>query len=323
LKELEAILSVKGLYTYFDTPRGLLRAVDGVSFDVFKGESLGIVGESGCGKSVTALSILRLVQKPGKIVSGEMNFLGKNLVTLPEKEIRHIRGNQIAMVFQEPLSSLNPCFSIGWQIQESYKLHSNLDKTQIRKRTIEILEKVRIPDPEKRVNDYPHHFSGGMRQRVLIAIALACEPKILIADEPTTALDVTVQADIMDLLDDLKEDMNLTTILISHNLNLVGERCGRIIVMYSGRVVEICDSTTLFRSPAHPYTRGLLKAIPRNNSGNTKLISIPGEVSEPVGDRKGCAFYNRCSSVKPICANIEPELNEVEKGHFCRCHYHF
>lgn len=319
MSESKVILDVRNLSTYFFTKRGTVHAAEDVSFTLGEGEFLGIVGESGSGKSVTSLSIMKLVRRPGEIVSGEIMYDGKDVLKMDDAQLRSLRGGDIAMIFQEPLSTLNPSFTIGWQIEDTLRLHTDLDKAAIRQKAIDILKSVKIPEPENRLDDYPHQFSGGMRQRVLIAIALACSPKVLIADEPTTALDVTVQADIMDLLEELKEEFNLSILFISHNLNLIGERCSRIAVMYAGRIVEIAPTKALFEKPRHPYTEGLLKAIP-SRAKNERLIAIPGDVPVIFGNEKGCLFRDRCPYAADICAQEMPELKDLGEGHFCRCH---
>jgi len=314
-------LKVEDLHTYFYPNRGTVQAVDGADFCVNKGEMLGLVGESGSGKSVSALSVLRIIRLPGKIISGKVLFDGKDLLSMQESQIRKIRGSKISMIFQEPLSALNPLFTIGWQISEAFKLHENLSKKEIHFRTIDILGKVKIAEPEKRMNEYPYQFSGGMRQRVLIAISLACHPELLFADEPTTALDVTVQAEILDLLEELRGIFNLSIVFISHNLNLVGERCSRIIVMYLGSIVEMASSKEIFDSPYHPYTQGLLNAMPSIYGTRKSLKSIPGEIPNLITNINGCKFYPRCQYADEICKSKMPDMEEVSPGHYCRCHH--
>jgi oligopeptide/dipeptide ABC transporter ATP-binding protein len=315
-------LEIRNLKTYFFMGRRIIKAVNGVDFNVRKGEMLGIVGESGSGKSVTAKSIMKLISNPGKIISGQILFEGKDLMEASEQEMRNIRGKKMSMIFQEPLSALNPSFSIGWQISEVYRLHNDMTKKQIYDKTIEMLNKVKIPDPEKRFREYPHQFSGGMRQRALIAIALACNPEILFADEPTTALDVTVQANIMDLLEELRSIMKVSIVLISHNLNLVAERCSRVIVMYGGKIQEMANVDTIISNPLHPYTIGLMNSIPDIDDPHQKLVAIPGEVFDMLSDIKGCSFLKRCRFATPKCKEKEPELIEVGESHYCRCHMH-
>ena len=320
----QRVLEIRDLKTYFFTYEGVAKAVDGVTYQLAKGEPLGLVGESGCGKSVTALSILRLIPiPPGKIVGGEILFKGKNLIDLSEEEMRKIRGNRISMIFQEPMTSLNPVFTIGNQIQETIKLHQGLSKRESLEKAIEMLRLVNIPSPERCVNQYPHELSGGMRQRAMIAMSLACNPEILIADEPTTALDVTIQAQILDLLNKLKEELGMAIILITHNLGVIAETVNRVLVMYAGKIVEEAKTKTLFENPQHPYTRGLLKSIPRLGDkvrhGKVRLSEIPGVVPSLYEIPSGCKFSTRCPSVMDICKAIEPELKEIEKGHFSAC----
>jgi oligopeptide/dipeptide ABC transporter ATP-binding protein len=320
----QRVLEIRDLKTYFFTYEGVAKAVDGVSYQLAKGEPLGVVGESGCGKSVTALSILRLIPvPPGKIVGGEILFKGKNLIDLPEEEMRKIRGNRISMIFQEPMTSLNPVFTIGNQIQETIKLHQGLSKRESLEKAIEMLRLVNIPSPERCVNQYPHELSGGMRQRAMIAMSLACNPEILIADEPTTALDVTIQAQILDLMNKLKEELGMAIILITHNLGVIAETVNRVLVMYAGKIVEEAKTKTLFENPQHPYTGGLLKSIPRLGDkvrhGKVRLSEIPGVVPSLYEIPSGCKFSKRCPSVMDICEEKEPELKEIEKGHFSAC----
>jgi oligopeptide/dipeptide ABC transporter ATP-binding protein len=320
----QRVLEIRDLKTYFFTYEGVAKAVDGVSYQLAKGEPLGVVGESGCGKSVTALSILRLIPvPPGKIVGGEILFKGKNLIDLPEEEMRKIRGNRISMIFQEPMTSLNPVFTIGNQIQETIKLHQGLSKRESLEKAIEMLRLVNIPSPERCVNQYPHELSGGMRQRAMIAMSLACNPEILIADEPTTALDVTIQAQILDLMNKLKEELGMAIILITHNLGVIAETVNRVLVMYAGKIVEEAKTKTLFENPQHPYTGGLLKSIPRLGDkvrhGKVRLSEIPGVVPSLYEISSGCKFSTRCPSVMDICEEKEPELKEIEKGHFSAC----
>jgi oligopeptide/dipeptide ABC transporter ATP-binding protein len=320
----QRVLEIRDLKTYFFTYEGVAKAVDGVTYQLAKGEPLGLVGESGCGKSVTALSILRLIPiPPGKIVGGEILFKGKNLIDLSEEEMRKIRGNRISMIFQEPMTSLNPVFTIGNQIQETIKLHQGLSKRDSLEKAIEMLRLVNIPSPERCVNQYPHELSGGMRQRAMIAMSLACNPEILIADEPTTALDVTIQAQILDLLNKLKEELGMAIILITHNLGVIAETVNRVLVMYAGKIVEEAKTKTLFENPQHPYTRGLLKSIPRLGDkvrhGKVRLSEIPGVVPSLYEIPSGCKFSTRCPSVMDICKEKEPELKEIEKGHFSAC----
>jgi len=291
---MEKLLRVKNLKTYFFTHEGTIKAVDGVSFTIKKGETLGLVGESGCGKSVTALSIMRLVQSPpGKIVGGKIYFEGKNLLELKEKEMRKIRGCKISMIFQEPMTSLDPMFTIGFEIMEVLKLHQNLKKDEAKKKVIESLYKVRFPDPEKRIDDYPHELSGGMRQRVMIAMALSCNPALLIADEPTTALDVTIQAQILKLIDELRKELNTSVLLITHDLGVIAKTCDNVALMYAGYIVEYTDVYTFFRKPLHPYAQALLKSIPRIDVETKRLKIIKGLVPNLLDIPSGCPFSSK------------------------------
>lgn len=322
--EEKPLLIVHSLKTYFFTLKALVRAVDGVTFHLLPRETLGIVGESGCGKTVTALSILRLFPSPpGKIVDGQILFAGRNLVELPESEIRKIRGNQISMIFQEPMTSLNPVFTVGDQIMESFIHHQGLTRKEARKAAREILELVGIPSPEKRVNNFPHQMSGGMRQRVMIAMALSCRPQLLIADEPTTALDVTIQAQILDLMIKLKEQLGTAIILITHNLGVIAQMAERVLVMYAGKVVEEAAVKAIFDQPRHPYTQGLLNSIPRIGQTYTapeeRLQEIPGLVPSLFHIPKGCSFHPRCRHTMEICRQQPPDFFQVEKDHFARC----
>jgi oligopeptide/dipeptide ABC transporter ATP-binding protein len=320
---MDPILEVKGLKTYFYTDDGIVKSVDGVDFSVGKGEIIGIVGESGCGKSVTSLSIMRLFQSPpGKIVEGSIEFEGVDLVKVPESKMRQIRGNEISMIFQEPMTSLNPVFTIGDQIEETIRLHTNLGRKAARERAAQLLKRVGIPRSEDVLKEYPHQLSGGMRQRVMIAMAVACNPKLLIADEPTTALDVTIQAQILDLMREIQQESDTSIILITHDLGVVAEICSRVIVMYAGRVVEEADVFTLFENPKHPYTQGLLKSIPKLSERRERLDSIPGNVPAPHAMPKGCKFAPRCAFATEACFKEEPHLKSVSDGegsHQVRC----
>jgi oligopeptide/dipeptide ABC transporter ATP-binding protein len=319
----EAILEVKNLRTSFPTASGFGHAVDNVSFNVRKGEALALVGESGCGKSVTAMSIMRLVAPPGRITGGEVHFKGRNLAELSERDMRTVRGNDIAMVFQEPMTSLNPVFKIGAQVAEAIRIHNKVSRKQAWKRAGEMLELVSIPDPIKRLDDYPHQLSGGMRQRVMIAMALSCDPELLIADEPTTALDVTIQAQIMELLASLQQRLGLAILLITHDLGIVAEFCERVIVMYTGRVVEESPVRELFANPAHPYTRGLLKSLPSVKGGDPhRLPTIKGMVPSISNLPRGCKFNPRCPDVMDICLGNEPARMIVSPDHDARCYLH-
>jgi oligopeptide/dipeptide ABC transporter ATP-binding protein len=319
------LLQIEDLRTYFFMPEGVCKAVDSIWYSVHTNETVGIVGESGCGKSVSALSILRLTQTPGKIVCGKIHFEGLNLTTLPPEEMRRIRGNEISMIFQEPMTSLDPVFTIGYQLSEAIRLHQGLSKGEARNRSIEMLRLVRIPDPEKRVHDYPHNLSGGMRQRVMIAMALSCEPKLLIADEPTTALDVTIQAQILDLMLRLKSDRQMSIILITHDLGIVAEIAQRVIVMYAGKIVEIADVDEIFNNSFHPYTQGLYESLPRIDRGKNPeekrepLREIPGVVPSPFDLPKGCHFWPRCPRAVSLCREREPRLQEMGPNHFVSC----
>ncbi|MEW6228521.1 MAG: ABC transporter ATP-binding protein [Bacillota bacterium] len=316
----EALLEVRDLKTYFYTEDGVVPAVDGVSFSVGKGETIGIVGESGCGKSVTSLSIMRLIPNPpGKIIEGDIIFEGENILEKSEAEMRHIRGNEISMIFQEPMTSLNPVFTIGDQVMEAIMLHQKVGKREARKKTIEMLKLVGIPSAERRVDEYPHQMSGGMRQRVMIAMALSCNPRLLIADEPTTALDVTIQAQILDLMIKLKQDLGTAIMLITHDLGVIAETVNNVVVMYAGKIVESADVVSIFKRPEHPYTLGLLGSIPKVNEDRERLQVIEGVVPNPFNMPGGCRFHPRCSFVRDICKEEEPGLVDVEDGHQVRC----
>jgi oligopeptide/dipeptide ABC transporter ATP-binding protein len=320
----EALLEVKNLRTSF----GSVHAVDNVSFNVRRGEAVALVGESGCGKSVTAMSIMRLIAPPGRITAGEVRFKGKDLASISERDMRKVRGNDIAMVFQEPMTSLNPVFKIGSQVAEAIRIHRKVSKKEAWKQAGEMLELVSIPDPVKRLQDYPHQLSGGMRQRVMIAIALSCDPELLIADEPTTALDVTIQAQIMELLAGLQKKLGLAVLLITHDLGVVAEFCERVIVMYTGRVVEDAPVEQLFANPGHPYTRGLLKSLPGaaivagDGTPAGRLPTIHGMVPSITNLPPGCKFNPRCPDVMPICLGNEPALMPVGEGQAARCYLH-
>lgn len=313
------LLSVKNLSTEFPVKKGVVRAVEDVSFDVDAGEILAIVGESGSGKSVTSLSVMGLLAEPGHVAGGSMEFEGRDLAKLSEKEYRELRGNDMAMIFQEPMTSLNPVYRVGNQIVEAIRTHEKVSKAQAKERAVDLLRKVGIPSPEARINDYPHQMSGGMRQRVMIAMALACNPKLLIADEPTTALDVTIQAQILDLLRRLRDDTGMAVLLITHDLGVVSETADRVVVMYCGQVVEEAEVRALFDHPMHPYTLGLLKSIPRLEDDDTKrLYMIKGMVPNPLEMPPGCHFSDRCDSCMDICRQQVPDLVDVD-GHKVRC----
>ena len=318
-----ALLRIEGLQTHFFTEAGTVRAVDGVSLTVRKGETLGIVGESGCGKSVTALSVLRLIPTPpGKIVSGNIYLEGRDLLRLREDEMRKVRGASISMIFQEPMTSLNPVFTVGDQIAEGIRLHQGLSKRESWNKAIEMLRLVRMPDPDRRVKEYPHQMSGGMRQRVMIAMALSCNPQLLIADEPTTALDVTIQAQILELLNQLKAELGMAVMLITHDLGVVWDTAARVAVMYAGRLVEEAPVMELFTSPKHPYTQGLLNSIPRleKTERRARLQAIPGMVPDLLDLPKGCKFQARCSKIFEPCSGEEPQLKEIAPNHRVRCY---
>ncbi|MDG1991673.1 MAG: ABC transporter ATP-binding protein [Pirellulales bacterium] len=321
------LLEIKDLVTVFHASEGRLPAVDGVSLSIERGRTLGLVGESGCGKSVTAMSTLRLVSSPGRIESGSITFTTEDesidLVTASEKQLRKVRGGRIGMIFQEPMTSLNPVFTIGNQIAEVVQLHRKVSRSEARSRALEMLQLVRVADPQQRLDEYPHQLSGGMRQRVMIAIALACEPDLIIADEPTTALDVTIQAQILELLDDLRSRLGTAILLITHDLGVVAETCDDVAVMYAGRIVEQASAVELFSRPLHPYTIGLLRARPNVDARDrSPLATIPGMVPPPQDFPSGCRFHPRCSHARePQCNLDPPALREVSPGHFVRCHF--
>ncbi len=320
-----ALLEIDRLQTHFRTPDGINRAVDGVSFNIEAGQTLAVVGESGCGKSVTAMSILRLIPEPPGKMAGAIRFLGQNLLDCSDAEMRRIRGNEISMIFQEPMTSLNPVLTVGRQIGETLRLHQNLSKAAATERAIEMLTLVGIPEPRRRVAEYPHQLSGGMRQRVMIAIALACSPKLLIADEPTTALDVTIQAQILDLMRDLKSRVGAAIMLITHDLGVVAEVADQVVVMYAGRKVEEAPVGELFANPLHPYTQGLLGAVPKlgsSLSGQTeRLAEIPGMVPSLKAKIDGCVFAGRCPKVTDLCRQVAPGLEQKFPGHVAACHH--
>ena len=314
------LLEVRSLSTHFFTEEGVVRAVENVSFEIHPGEILSIVGESECGKSVTGLSILKLIPSPpGQIVRGEILFDGRNLLRLEEKEMEKVRGNDISMIFQEPMTSLNPVFTIGNQIIEAILLHQGLDKIGARRRAIEMLDRVKIPSPETRIDAYPHQLSGGMRQRAMIAMALSCQPKLLIADEPTTALDVTIQAQVLRLLKEIQREMGMAVMLITHDLGVVAEIADRVAVMYAGRLVEVGSIEAIFGQMRHPYTKGLLDSIPQLKERKNRLDAIPGQVPNPVNLPIGCKFHPRCYLRVEECKREEPPLLKVNGDHFSRC----
>ncbi|SFN39664.1 ABC transporter ATP-binding protein [Proteiniclasticum ruminis] len=310
---MKKVLEVRNLKTHFFTDKGVVKAVDGVNFDLYEGKTLGIVGESGCGKSITSMSILKLIDKNGKIVEGSIMYGDKDIVQLPVEEMRKIRGNEISMIFQEPMTSLNPVFRIGDQIIESIKLHQDLSKQEAHDKAVNMLKLVGIPRAERVVYDYPHQLSGGMRQRAMIAMALACDPKVLIADEPTTALDVTIQAQILSLMNDLKEKTNTAIMLITHDLGVVAQMADDVIVMYSGKVVESAEVKELYGNPKHPYTQGLLESIPDLKSEKKRLNSIEGVVPNPMELPKGCYFAPRCKFAMDKCWQEEPGVYFIDK----------
>ncbi len=320
----ETLLSVKDLSTYFFTEKNVIKAVQNVSFSMEKGRTFALVGESGCGKSVTALSIMRLVSEPqGKIVSGEIIFQGNNLLTLSEKRMRKVRGNEIAMIFQEPMTSLNPVYTVGNQIAEAITLHQKKGISEAWADAVEMLKKVGISDPQQRAREYPHQMSGGMQQRVMIAMAISCQPGLLIADEPTTALDVTLQAQILDLLDELQKQTGMSILLITHDLGIVAQRAEDVAVMYASRIVEVADTQRLFKEPLHPYTQGLLKSLLRLGFEGKRLHTISGNVPDPLHFPTGCKFHPRCQTGcnDKKCQSAEPKLREVQPGRSVACWY--
>jgi peptide/nickel transport system ATP-binding protein/oligopeptide transport system ATP-binding protein len=317
---VDTLLDVRDLSISFDTPEGRARAVDRVSFSLRPGETLGLVGESGCGKTVSALALMRLVQTPpGRIDGGEIIFKGRDLLKTTEREMQRIRGNEISMVFQEPMTSLNPVFTCGYQVEEAVLLHQKVGKREAAERTLEMLSLVKIPDPKRIAKSYPHQLSGGMRQRVMIAMALSCNPSLLVADEPTTALDVTIQAQILDLLQSLQEELGMAVLMITHDLGVIAETCRRVVVMYAGKVMEIASVNDLFSDARHPYTIGLRESIPRFAQKGERLKVIPGKVPDPLDFPRGCRFSDRCKYAEYRCDNEEIELREISTGHWIRC----
>ncbi len=314
----EKVLSVKDLNLWFDGDFSSPQILNNVNFDIYKGETLGIAGESGCGKTVTSLSVLRLLKTPPARLEGAIEFQGQNLLELPMKQMQKIRGNKIAMIFQEPMTSLNPFFKIGFQLGEVFKLHQKLDKKQSREKAIEMLRAVNIPLPEKRVDEYPFQLSGGMRQRVMIAMALSCHPELLIADEPTTALDVTIQAQVLDLMRNLQKELGTSIMFITHDLGVIREICDRVIIMYCGEIVETAKVEELFQNPSHPYTNGLLSTLPKYGVKD-RLPTIPGMVPPAGKFPKGCVFAPRCEHACEKCVNCKPELYDIGDGHQVRC----
>jgi peptide/nickel transport system ATP-binding protein len=316
----QTLLDVKNIKIQFNTEEGLFNAVNGISFSVQKGETIGIVGESGCGKSITSLSIMRLIPSPpGKIIEGEINYKGRDLLKLSDKEMRKIRGNDIAMIFQEPMTSLNPVYTVGEQIAEVIQLHQSQKKKQAIQKAVELLKLVGIPEAERRVREYPHQLSGGMRQRVMIAMALACNPELLIADEPTTALDVTIQAQILDLMKEMKDKLGMSIIFITHDLGVVSEVADTVMVMYAGEVVEKTSSEEIFKYPMHPYTQGLINSVPDVNDDRENLEAISGVLPHFSKLPEGCRFSTRCPIATDLCREKRPELQEHEQGHLVRC----
>jgi peptide/nickel transport system ATP-binding protein len=315
------LLHVSNLKTHFPTSQGPVRAVDGVSFEIAHGEIFGLVGETGCGKTMTGLSIIRLVPHPGKIVGGEILFEGEDLRIAGEEVMRNVRGSRIAMIFQDPGTSLNPVFTVGDQIVETITIHQHAPKGAAWSHTIEMLQAVQIPRPSERARDYPHMFSGGMKQRAMIAMSLACRPSLLIADEPTTALDVTVQAQILDLMKQLKREFGSSILLITHDLGVIGEICDRVAVMYAGEIVEDANVDIVFDFPRHPYTFGLLDAVPRLDKQKKMLATIPGRVPSLVNPPAGCKFHPRCKYAKGVCATTRPELRNCGLNHHVACHF--
>ena len=313
------VLTVDTLQTHFHTDSGTARAVDGVSFTLNAGETFGLVGESGCGKSVTSLSIMRLVPYPGRIEGGHIFFHNRDLLALSDLEMRDVRGNEIAMIFQEPMTSLNPVYTCGFQVDEAVRRHQGLSQKEARGKTVEMLHLVGLPDPEQRADEYPHQLSGGQRQRVMIAMALSCDPKVLIADEPTTALDVTIQAQILDLLRDLQRQLGMAVLLITHDLGVIAEVADRVAVMYAGKIVEMGPADAIFHHPMHPYTRGLLASVPRLDVARDRLKTIPGQVPEATRFASGCRFADRCESADAICRESIPQLQPVAGDHQTAC----
>ena len=317
----EVLVSIKGLKTNFYTYAGVVKALDGINLDIYKGETVGLVGETGCGKSVTALSIIRLIQwPPGRIDEGSIVFNGTDLLKLPESEMRKIRGNKISMIFQEPMNSFNPVFTVGDQIAEVIMLHQKMDRKSAWKKAIEMLSFTSIPAPERVAKSYPHELSGGMLQRAMISMALACQPELLIADEPTTALDVTIEAQILELMKNLKSRTNASILMITHDLGIIAEMCDRVGVMYAGTIVELADVMSIFKRPLHPYTNGLISAIPSLTTEHSRrLETIPGNVPNLINPPTGCRFHPRCSKAMDICKKKKPGVYKIEDGHYVSC----
>ena len=313
------LLEINNMKTYFYTKKGTVPAVDDVSINISKGQIIGLVGESGCGKSVTALSVMGLVQSPGKVTEGTIVFEGKNLLDLSNTEMRNVRGNEISMIFQEPMTSLNPVYRVGRQVSEAIRLHQNISNKDAKEQVIEIFKKVGIPEAEKRYDSYPHQLSGGLRQRVMIGMAMICSPKLLIADEPTTALDVTIEAQILYLMRKLRDENNTSIMMITHNLGVVAELCDYVYVMYAGRIMERSDINELFENPCHPYTDGLLRSIPKITAENERLYNIKGVVPNLLKLPKGCRFSPRCEKATSKCFEMEPNLYKTKSNHYVRC----
>ena len=316
---MSPLLDIRNLQTFFFTATGLVKAINGVDLQIEAGETLALVGESGCGKSMTALSLLRLVPDPGRIVGGDILFAGRDLLRMPIEEMRRVRGNRIGMIFQEPMTSLNPVLRVGEQVAESLRLHQGHSRVQAAAEVLIMLSKVGLPDAEERARDYPHQLSGGMRQRVMIAMALACNPQLLIADEPTTALDVTIQAQIMELLADCKAERGMATLLITHDLGIVAQHADRVAIMYAGRIMESAPVRELFAAPAHPYTRGLLACVPKLGEKRQRLTPIEGTIPTPGQLPEGCSFLDRCPEAFAPCRGELPPLREIRPGHQVRC----
>jgi len=316
---MEELLEIKDLRTYYFTEDGVVKAVDGVDLVIRRGETLGLVGESGCGKSTLCLSIMRLIEPPGEIVGGQILLDGEDLLKMDDESMRKIRGNKISMIFQDPSTSLNPVFTVGYQLMEAVTAHLDVGKEEAKKRVVEVLERVGIPDAEKRLEGWPHEFSAGMKQRIMIAMALLCEPDLLIADEPTSNLDVTIQAQILELMKRLKYEYKSSILLVTHNLGIVAELSDSVAVMYAGKIVEYADAITIFRNPLHPYTRALLRSIPRLDLEVERLEVIPGEVPSLINPPPGCRFHPRCKYAREECKRVEPQLEEVERGHYVAC----
>lgn len=315
----ESLLKIENLHVQLDTYRGIVKAISGIDLEIKKGEIVGLVGESGSGKSMTALSILRLIPESGRFVEGSITFHGENLLEKTDREIREIRGNKIAMIFQEPMTSLNPAFTVGNQIGEAIRLHQGLRGQKAKEKIINIIEKVRLPDPEKIMRSYPHELSGGMQQRIMIAMALSCRPDLLIADEPTTALDVTIQAQVLTLINELRKELNTSILLITHNLGVVAWLCNKVAVMYAGKIMEFGDLRTVFKKSRHPYYQELLASMPRIDQDKGFLRAIEGDVPDLICPPPGCKFHPRCRIAKDICRKEEPAYRELEPGHFVSC----